>query len=83
MGVLRSPDGSLLQLNLTGGSDCIDFAAGHALCIRIYQVIGGTGRFQNASASGDAVTLTMTVTPVVPGKFVFFFVIGEITGTIS
>lgn len=83
MGVLRSPDGSLLQLKITGGSDCIDFAAGHALCIRIYEVIGGTGRFQDASAPGDAVTLTMTVTPVVPGKFVFFFVTGEITGRIS
>ena len=31
MGVLRSSDGSLLRLRLTGGSDCVDFNAGHAL----------------------------------------------------
>jgi hypothetical protein len=80
-GVFRFQDGSLLKVNLTGGSDCIDLAAGEAHCTRIFQVTGGTGRFKNAS--GNDVTLTMTVAPVVPGKFVFFTVTGAITGTIS
>ena len=82
VGVLRSPDGSLLQLAHTGGGDCIDLSAGNAFCIRTYQVIGGTGRFQNAS--GGTVTLTMTVSPVVPGNFAMFVVTtGEITGTVQ
>jgi hypothetical protein len=81
MAVLRSPDGSLLQLTHAEGSDCLDFSAGHALCVRSYQVIGGTGRFQ--SVSGGAVTLTMTLTPVVPGHFAMFVVNGEITGTVQ
>jgi hypothetical protein len=80
-GVLRSPDGSLLQLNHTSGGDCIDLSAGNAFCIRTYHVIGGTGRFQNAS--GGTVTLTMTVSPVAPGNFAMFAVSGEITGTVQ
>ena len=83
MGVLRSSDGSLLRLRLTGGSDCIDFNAGKALCIRMYEVVGGTGRFQNAAEDGGKVTLTMTVAPVVPGELVFFAVTGEMTGIVS
>jgi hypothetical protein len=82
IGVLRSPDGSLLQLAHTGGSDCIDLNAGNAFCIRTYEVIRGTGRFQ--TASGGTVTLTMTVAPVVPGNFAMFVVTtGEITGTVQ
>ena len=83
-GVFRSQDGDLLKLNLTGGGDCIDFAAGNALCTRIFQVIGGTGRYTNASG---AVTLTMTVVPVLadgsPTNPVFFAVTGNVTGIIS
>jgi len=81
--VLRSQDGSLLTVNLTGGGDCIDFAAGQALCTRIFQVTGGTGRFKSASGS---VTLTMTVVPVLAydtGNPVFFAVTGEVNGTVS
>jgi len=80
-GVFRFQDGSLLKVNLTAGSDCINLAVGEAHCIRIFQVLGGTGRFKNAS--GNDVTLTMTLAPVVPGKPVFFTVVGAITGTIS
>jgi len=81
-GVLRSQDGSLLTVNLTGGGDCIDFAAGHAICTRIFQITGGTGRFKNVSG---AVTLTMTVTPILgpPDNPVFFTVTGEVKGTAS
>jgi hypothetical protein len=82
-GVFRSQDGGLLKVNLTGGSDCIDFAAGEALCIRVFQVTGGTGRFKNAS--GGTVTLTMTVVPVLADASnnpVFFAVTGEVTGAV-
>ena len=82
-GVFRSQDGGLLTVNLTGGGDCIDFAAGQALCTRIFQVTGGTGRFKNAS--GGAVTLTMTVVPVLANASnnpVFFAVTAEVTGAV-
>jgi hypothetical protein len=82
-GVLRSQDGSLLTVNLTGGGDCIDFVAGQALCTRIFQITGGTGRFKNASGSA---TLTMTVVPILgdaSNNPVFFTVTGEIKGTVS
>ncbi len=82
-GVLRSQDGSLLTVNLTGGGDCIDFVANQALCTRIFQITGGTGDFKNASGS---VTLTMTVVPLLvdaTGNPVFFSVTGEVKGTAS
>ena len=82
-GVLRSQDGSLLTVNLTGGGDCIDFTANQALCTRIFQITGGTGRFKDASGSA---TLTMTVVPILrntSGKPVFFAVTGEIKATAS
>src|SRR5882672_9527547 len=47
-GVFRSQSGGLLKLNLTGRGDCIDFAAGQAVCTRVFQVMGGTSRFTNA-----------------------------------
>ena len=82
-GVLRSWDGSLLTVNLTGGGDCIDFSANQALCTRIFQITGGTGRFKNASGS---LTLTMTVVPLLADTSsnpVFFSVTGEVKGTAS
>jgi len=82
-GVLRFQDGGLLKVNLTGGGDCIDFAAQHATCTRIFRITGETGRFQGASGN---VTLTMTVAPVLADASsnpVFFAVTGDFTGTIS
>ena len=82
-GVFRFENGGLLTVSLTDGSDCIDFSAGQALCIRIFQITGGTGRFKNAS--GGTLTLTMTVVPVLgdaSGTPVFFAVTGEITGAV-
>lgn len=81
-GVLRFQDGSLLYVRLTDGSDCIDFAAFDALCIRVLQITGGTGRFKNASGS---ITLTETLVPVlvdVTGNPVLAAATGEITGTV-
>jgi ethanolamine utilization protein EutA (predicted chaperonin) len=80
-GVFRFQDGSLLKVKLTGGSDCIDLMTQSALCTRILQIIGGTGRFRDAS--GGTITLTETVVPVVPNEFDLFAVTGEITGKIS
>jgi hypothetical protein len=81
--VLRTWDGSLLTVNLTGGGDCIDFSSPQAVCIRNFQITGGTGRFKNATGS---LTLTMAVTPVLAdgsGNPVFFAVTGEVKGTAS
>src|SRR5262249_24089684 len=80
-GVFRSADGSLLKVYATGASDCIDFSIGQALCIRVFQITGGTGRFKNAS--GGTLTLTMTVAPVLAdasGNPVFFTVTGGVSG---
>jgi hypothetical protein len=80
-GVFRFQDGSLLSVNLTGGSDCIDLVAKQAQCIRIFSITGGTGRFKNAS--GDNVTLTMALLPVSGDNPVFFAVTATLTGTVS
>lgn len=82
--VFRFQDGSLLYAQLTpGGSDCIDFVAGHAICVRNLQITGGTGRFTHASG---ALTVTETVVPVLAdmtGNPVFFAATGVVKGTIS
>ena len=81
--VFRSDDGALLTLNLTGGSDCVDFSGAQpAICIRVFEITGGTGRFQNAAASGGVLTLTMAVWPVVPHHLGFFAVTAQVTGAI-
>ncbi len=81
--VLRFQDGSLLNVNLTLETDCIDLTSGEAHCVINYQVTSGTGRFKNASG---LLTLTETVVPVLFDAFgnpVFFSATGEITGTVS
>jgi hypothetical protein len=82
-GVFRFEDGSLLKVNLTEGSDCVDLAAQEGLCTMTFQITGGTGRFKNASG---VLTLTETVLPVLADAShnpVFFASTGEFTGTIS
>jgi hypothetical protein len=82
-GVFRFQDGSLLKVNLTQGGDCIDFAALEAHCTFAFQIIGGTGRFKDASG---VLTLTETDLPVLADAFhkpVFFADTGEIMGTVS
>ncbi len=83
-GVFRFQDGSLLNVNLTEGFDCIDFVALQAQCTVTFQVIGGTGRFKNVS--GGTLTFTETVKPVLADSAknpIFFAATGEFTGTIS
>jgi hypothetical protein len=84
-GVFRFQDGSLLKVNLTQGGDCIDFAAQEAHCTFTFQIIGGTGRFRDASG---VLTLTETDLPVLADASashnpVFFADTGEFTGTVS
>jgi hypothetical protein len=84
-GVLRSQDGGTLKLNLSAGSDCIDFSvspAGEAICTRVLQIMGGTGRFANASGT---LMLVIRVVPVLedgPNNPVFFEVTGTIAGAV-
>lgn len=82
-GVFRFQDGSLLEVNLTAGGDCIDLTTGEAQCALTFQVTGGTGRFQHASG---VLTMTETVRTVASDAFgnpVFFAATGQFTGTIS
>lgn len=81
--VLRFQDGSLLEMNLTQGGDCIDLTTGLAHCTLTFQIIGGTGRFQHASG---VLTMSETAGAVendALGNPVFFVGTGEFTGKIS
>jgi hypothetical protein len=44
-GILRFQDGSLLNVSLKQGGDCIDFVHLVARCTLTLQITGGTGRF--------------------------------------
>jgi hypothetical protein len=82
-GLFRFQDGSLLKLSLTQGGDCIDLAANEGYCTVTLQIIGGTGRFKNASGT---LTFTETSVPVLTDALhnpVFFSATGEFTGTVS
>jgi hypothetical protein len=50
-GVFRFQDGSLLNVKLTEGHDCIDFLNLEAHCTRNFKITGGTCRFKDASGS--------------------------------
>ena len=88
-GVFRLRDGSLLMVNSAEGTDCITvLPTGRlgAYCTRTFKIVGGTGRLKNAS--GDKVTLSFTVLPVLFPSGVPFPVLsaitdGELTGTLS
>jgi hypothetical protein len=82
-GVFRFADGSLLMVNLTQGSDCVDLVARQALCIRTFQIVGGTRRFANASGT---LTFTETLVPVVTDSAhnpVLVAATGTVEGTVS
>ena len=82
-GVFHFQDGSLLNVKLTHGDDCIDLVANEGHCTLTFQVTGGTGRFKDASG---ALTYTETAVPVLADYFnnpVFFDETGELTGTVS
>lgn len=82
-GVFRFQDGSLLYLNLTQGSDCIDLLTNTAHCTVTFKITGGTSRFKDASG---VLTMTETVNTVLSDALnnpVFFAATGEFTGTVS
>jgi hypothetical protein len=82
-GVFRFADGSLLNVTLTAGDDCIDLSAQQAHCTRAFKIISGTGRFKDANG---ILSFTETIGPVLAdatGNPVFFASTGEFTGTIS
>lgn len=82
-GIFRFQDGSLLNVTLTQGGDCVDLVALEGHCTLTLQVTGGTGRFKNASG---VLTYTETAVPVLGDSFgnpVFFEETGEVTGTVS
>jgi len=81
-GIFRFEDGSLLNVTLTQGGDCINFAANEGNCTLTFQINGGTGRFKDASGT---LTYTETALPVLTdalGNPVYFTETGDITGAI-
>lgn len=82
-GVFRFGDGSLLEVNLTQGEDCIDLTTNVAHCTLTFQITGGTGRFQHASGVLSMIETVGTVASDALGNPVFFAATGEFTGTIS
>src|SRR5262245_7002300 len=82
-GVFHFQDGSLLIVTITGGSGCINLAAGYAALTVKYQITGGTGRFEGASG---ALTYTYRHTSVLRNAFnapALLALTGEIEGTVS
>ena len=82
-GLFRFQDGSLLNVTITQGGDCIDLAHLVAHCTWTFQINGGTGRFQSASG---VLTLTETSQPVLAdssGNPIFFSETGQFTGTLT
>jgi hypothetical protein len=78
--VFRFRDGSLLDLTLNEGSDCIDLSTGIADCVLTFRITGGTGRFKNASGT---LTMTEKALPVPDNNTTLFYAAtGEFTGTV-
>jgi hypothetical protein len=82
-GVFRFRDGSLLEVNLTQGGDCINLTTGVAHCALTFQITGGTGRFKNASGVLTMKETVETVAADALGNPIFFAASGGFTGTIS
>ena len=93
-GVFRFEDGSLLTVQLTEGTSCIDIAdPAHPVGrqFETYQITGGTGRFKDAAASCDVTagdcTLQLSATRAVvlrdsSGAVKFVTFTGEFQGTV-
>ncbi|HEV2348316.1 MAG TPA: hypothetical protein VG028_00555 [Terriglobia bacterium] len=90
-GVFRFQDGSLLEVALTQGGDCIDLTTNVAHCTVTFHITRGTGRFQHASGvltmneNVTAVAIDTNGDPVADayGNPIFFAATGGFTGTIS
>jgi hypothetical protein len=82
-GVFRFGDGSLLEVNLTEGGDCINLTTGEAHCTLTFKITGGTGRFKNASGVLTMTETVETVANATLGNPDLFVATGEYKGTIS
>ena len=82
-GVFRFQDGSLLKVNLTQGTDCVDLAAQQAHCTLTLQIAGGTGRFKDASGTLWLIETNVPVLADTSNNPVFFASTGKFTGTVS
>jgi hypothetical protein len=82
-GVFRFQGGSLLKVNLTQGEVCVDLAAQEAHCTMTFNIIGGTGRFKDASGSLTYTETTLPVLADASNNPVFFASTGGVTGTVS
>jgi hypothetical protein len=81
-GVFRFEDGSLLYVQLTQGSDCIDFVTNEAHCTVKFEIAGGTGRFKNASGTLLFAETVVTVISDALNNPVYFAATGEFTGAV-
>ena len=81
--VFRFQDGSLLNVSLVQGGDCINLAVDEAHCVLTLKIIGGTGRFKNASGTLTFTETAVTVLSDSLGNPVYFADTGQITGMIS
>jgi hypothetical protein len=82
-GLFRFQDGSLLNVNLTEGGDCIDLVQMVGHCTLVFKINGGTGRFKNASGVLTLTELALPVLADASNNPVFFSEAGDFTGTIS
>jgi hypothetical protein len=82
-GVFRFQDGSLMNVNLQQGGDCIDLVTNEAHCTVVFQITGGTGRFKNASGTLTFTETVVTVLADASSNPVFFEATGEYKGTVS
>jgi hypothetical protein len=85
-GVFRFEDGSLLMVNLTQGSDCLQTTSTGPVgyCTRTFQITGRTGRLKEAS--GGTIVLTETVLAVLfdaSKNPVLFATTGEMAAMLS
>jgi hypothetical protein len=81
-GIFRFEDGSLLTVELTQGSDCIDVVEQEGHCTLTLNITGGTRRFNHASGT---LTYTETAKGVLADALhnpVYFTETGKIAGTV-
>lgn len=83
-GIFRFSDGSLLSVQITGGSICVD-ANGIGHLSETYQVTagGGTGRFQNATGELSQTGTLNVVLSDTSGNPLLLTHTGEFDGTIT
>jgi hypothetical protein len=82
-GVFRFEDGSLLYVQLTQGSDCIDLVTNEAHCTLSFEITGGTGRFKSASGTLMFTETVVTVISDALNNPVYFAATGRFTGAVS